>query len=104
MLKDLSRRLVVSSISIVVLVCLLVFAYQSIFQYVVIGLVALLTAVAIWEYEQFAKAKGGQMIFPALVAITVLEVLSFYVVSQSHALRFRRRRLRRLRSTARGLG
>lgn len=82
-MKDLKRRLCVSSISIAVVVLLLVFAYQSIFQFIAIGLVALLTAVAVWEYEQFAKAKGGKMIFPALVCITVLEVLSFYVASHS---------------------
>jgi phosphatidate cytidylyltransferase len=86
-MKDLKRRLCVSSISIAVVVLLLVFAYQSYFQYLAIGLVALLTVVAVWEYEQFAKAKGGRMIFPALVCITVLEVLSFYAASQSSDLR-----------------
>jgi phosphatidate cytidylyltransferase len=86
-MKDLKRRLCVSSISIAVVVLLLVFAYQSIFQYIAIGLVTLLTVVAVWEYEQFAKAKGGRMIFPALTAITVLEVVSFYAASQSQSLR-----------------
>ncbi len=86
-MKDLKRRLCVSSISIAVVVLLLVFAYQSIFQYVAIGLVALLTVVAVWEYEQFVKAKGGRMIFPALTVITVLEVVSFYAASQNQALR-----------------
>ena len=86
-MKDLKRRLCVSSLSIAVVVLLLVFAYQSIFQYVAIGLVALLTVVAVWEYEQFVKAKGGRMIFPALIVITVLEVISFYAASHTPALR-----------------
>lgn len=86
-MKDLKRRLCVSSISIAVVVLLLVFAYQNIFQYIAIGLVALLTAVAVWEYEQFAKAKGGRMVSPALTVITVLEVISFYAASQSPSLR-----------------
>jgi len=86
-MKDLKRRLCVSSISIAVVVLLLVFAYQSIFQYIAIGLVALLTVVAVWEYKQFAKAKGGRMLFPALTAITVFEVVSFYAASQSQSLR-----------------
>jgi phosphatidate cytidylyltransferase len=77
-MKDFSRRLAVSSISIAIVICLLVFAYQSFFQYVVAMCIALIAAVAIWEYEQFAKAKGGQMILPALILITVLEVLSFF--------------------------
>jgi phosphatidate cytidylyltransferase len=85
--KDLKRRLCVSSLSIAVVVLLLIFAYQSIFQYIAIGLVALLTVVAVWEYEQFVKAKGGRMIFPALVAITILEVISFYAASQYQSLR-----------------
>ena len=77
-----------SSLSIAVVVLLLVFAYQSIFQYVAIGLVALLTVVAVWEYEQFVKAKGGRMIFSgaATVKFTVLEVVSFYAASQMHRL------------------
>jgi len=77
-MKDLKRRLFVSSISIAALVLLLVFAYHPIFQYVSVGLVTLLAAVAIWEYEQFAKAKGGRMILPALMTITLLEIFSFY--------------------------
>src|SRR5277367_6205418 len=80
-MQDLSRRLAVSSISIAVILCLLVFAYQSFFQYVVAAMIALIAAVAIWEYEQFAKAKGGQMILPALISITVLEVLSFFAAA-----------------------
>lgn len=87
MMKDLGRRFAVSSISIVVVISLLMFAYQTLLQFLVAGLVALLSAIAIWEYEQFAKAKGGRMIFPALVAITVLEVLSFFAAAKNPALR-----------------
>lgn len=76
---DLYRRLIVSSISIAIVGALLFFAFHPIFQYVVAGVIALLAAVAIWEYEQFAKAKGGRMIFPALLILTVAEVLSFFV-------------------------
>jgi len=85
MLKDIGRRMAASSVAIPVVACLLIFAHQSFFQYVVAALIALLTAIAVWEYEQFAKAKGGQMIFPALVAITVLEVLAFYAAAKSPA-------------------
>jgi phosphatidate cytidylyltransferase len=80
--KDLRRRLIVSSISIVIITCILLFATQSVVQYAVAGLIAILTAVAIWEYEQFAKAKGGQLILPVLLGITVAEVLSFFVAAK----------------------
>lgn len=82
-MKDLKRRLFVSSISIALIVLLLVFAYEKIFQFIAIGLIALLAVVAVWEYKQFAKAKGGKMVFPALGLITLLEVPSFYVASRS---------------------
>ena len=81
-MNDLGRRLVVSAISIVVVFCLLWFAFNSWFQYLVALIVAVLAGVAIWEYEQFAKAKGGRMIFPFLVAVTMAEVLSFYASAQ----------------------
>ncbi len=81
-MNDLGRRLVVSAISIVVVFCLLWFAFNSWFQYLVALIVAVLAGVAIWEYEQFAKAKGGRMIFPFLVAVTMAEVLSFYAAAQ----------------------
>jgi len=86
-MHDLSRRLATSSISIAVIFCILFFAYQSLFQYVVALSVALTAAVAVWEYEQFAKAKGGRMILPALLSITVLEVLAFFAAAGHSGLR-----------------
>jgi len=81
-MTDLRRRTVVSSISIAIVVCLIVFAFHPIIQYVVAAVVAALAGIAIWEYEQFAKAKGGQMILPVLIVLTVLEVLSFFVSTE----------------------
>lgn len=81
-MNDFFRRLVVSSISIAIVVCLLVFAYQPVFQYVVAGLVSILAAVAIWEYEQFVKAKGGRMIMPALIFLTFVECFSFFFAAK----------------------
>jgi phosphatidate cytidylyltransferase len=80
--KDLSRRFFVSTITIAIVVWLLIYAFHPSFQYVVSGAVALLAGIAIWEYEQFAKAKGGRMIFPFLVALTILEVFSFYLAAR----------------------
>jgi len=82
MLKDLGRRLIVSGIVVPVVVCLGVFAKQPQFQYIVAAIIASITAVAVWEYMQFAKAKGGHMTSPALLTITILEVLSFFIAAQ----------------------
>lgn len=88
MLTDLSRRLASSAVSIPVVICAILFAHNSMFQYIVVGIVIALTAIAIWEYEQFAKAKGGQMITPALMIITGLEVFAFYLAAGNSPLRF----------------
>ena len=45
---------------------------------------AALAGIAIWEYEQFAKAKGGRMILPGLIILTVTEVLSFFISAEYH--------------------
>lgn len=82
-MSDLYRRLVVGPIAIAVVACVLFFAFQPVFQYIVAALVALLAGVAIWEYEQFVKAKGGQMIMPALIALTVCEVGAFFFAAQN---------------------
>ncbi|OGN63564.1 MAG: hypothetical protein A3E80_05685 [Chlamydiae bacterium RIFCSPHIGHO2_12_FULL_49_9] len=81
-MKDLGRRFAASSISIAVAACFLVFAFSPWFQYVVASSIALLAAVAVWEYEQFAKAKGGQILTPFLVALTILEVIAFFLAAR----------------------
>lgn len=82
-MKDLKRRLSISLVSVVGVVGLLSLTYHPWLQYIVVLAIGAMAAVAIWEYEQFAKAKGGQMIFPALLAISVLEVAAFYTSSQA---------------------
>lgn len=86
-MKDLSRRFSYSVISIIILIFLLKYSFNDWFQYVVVGIVAILTGIAIWEYEQFAKAKGGRMILPFLMAVTMIEVVSFYLAAQYPLLR-----------------
>ncbi len=78
---DLFRRLGVSSIVVLAVVGLVAFAHLPWFQFLVAAVVAGLSAIAVWEYDQFAKAKGGHVVFPALVVLTVAEVLSFFAVS-----------------------
>ncbi len=83
MLKDLGRRLIVSCVIIPFVICLAVFSKQAQFQYVVAAVMAALTAIAVWEYMQFAKAKGGEMTSPALLTITTFQVLSFFLAAKA---------------------
>lgn len=81
-MSDFYRRVIVSSITIALVVCFIVFAFDPIFQYFVAGFVALLAGVAIWEYEQFVKAKGGRMILPALIIVSMAVVFSFFLSAE----------------------
>jgi len=82
MLKDLKRRLVVSGITISAVIFLLVFAKQAVVQYVVSLIIAVLSAIAAWEYAQFAKEKGGKPKTPALVVLSALVTFSFFAAQQ----------------------
>ncbi len=77
-MSDFIRRVLVSGLAVAVLVCLIYFAFGAHFQYVVALLVALMSSIAVWEYEQFAKAKGGRMILPFLVGFVFVQTLSFF--------------------------
>ena len=85
-MKDLSKRFVLSLLAIPFVGSLLVFAMSPWFQYVVILSVAVFTCVAVWEYEQFVKAKGGRLLFPVLLLFTVLEVVSFVFAAKVSSL------------------
>jgi len=80
-MKDLYRRLVVSSISLVVLGFLLYFSHHFLFQYVVVAAIAALAATALWEYGQLVKAKKGRMVLPALMGMSVLQVFAFFIAA-----------------------
>ncbi len=82
MLKDLKRRSIVSFISISISIFLLIFAKQTIAQYFVGLTFAALSAIAAWEYAQFAKAKGGKPKSPALIVLSALVTISFFVSLQ----------------------
>ena len=77
-MKDLTRRILVSCVFIPALICLVVFALDSLFQYVVATVVAGLTSIAIWEYGQLARAKGGRVVLHFLIAAAVFQVFSFF--------------------------
>ena len=81
-MKDLKKRLALSLVIVPALVCLFVFSQDSWFQYVVVAFTGLVTCVAVWEYEQFAKAKGGKLLLPLILLFTFLIVVSFFVAEK----------------------
>ena len=82
-MKDLMRRMIVSCIVVSVVIFLILFAFNPLFQYIVAAIVAVLTGVAVWEYGQLAVAKGGQMFLPVLIVAAVAQVLSFFYAATS---------------------
>lgn len=76
-MKDLGRRLVVSTISIVLIVLLLTFAYVRNIQSVLALVLGLLSAVATWEYIQFAKERGIRVQTGLMIAFSLLLTISF---------------------------
>ena len=78
-MKDLSRRMIASGIAIAIVVCLVLFAFHPLFQFVVAGAVAAIAGVAVWEYAQLALAKGCKVVLPILITLTLLLVLSFFI-------------------------
>jgi len=87
MLKDLKRRISVSFLLIAPICFLLFFAKQAVVQYAVGLTFAALSAIASWEYAQFAYAKGGKPKAPALVALSGMVTFSFFVSLQRYDLR-----------------
>ncbi|MBI5273238.1 MAG: CDP-archaeol synthase [Chlamydiia bacterium] len=81
-LKDFTRRAVVSSISLATVTALIYFSLNVWFQYIVVAVVATLTGIAIWEYEQFVKTKGGKTLLPALITLGALQVCSFFLAAR----------------------
>lgn len=81
-MKDLGSRLVSTSISLTILITLLAFSLHPWIRYVVAVCVSFLAIVAIWEYQQLAKIKGGQVAFYPLVPLAALIVFSFFAEAQ----------------------
>jgi len=84
--KDLDKRFFLYLPTTVIAGCLLIFALNSWVQYCVTLAVALLTCVAVWEYEQLVKAKGGRLLLPVLLLFTLLEVISFFIATKNPSL------------------
>lgn len=78
--SDLSKRVFVATILIALLIVLFIFAFDPYLRYAIVSLAALLSGIGVWEYAQFAKAKGALPSFPVslLCSLAVLIVFAFF--------------------------
>ena len=78
-IKDLTRRIICSSVIIAVLIVLLVYRQIPIIQGLLVLAIVSLAAVGVWEYTQLMRAKGLHPPIRLLVFVGILEVLAIYV-------------------------
>lgn len=76
---DLSKRLIVSFLSLAILAVVLIFAYNPIVMWVLAIGVALMGAVGIWEYGKLTKLDEKQGFLPLLITFGVLVIFSFFL-------------------------
>lgn len=81
-MKDLSKRIILSLVTVPALICLFMFALNDWFQYVVILSIAGFTCVAVWEYEQLVKTVGGKLTLPLILLFALLLVISFFIAAR----------------------
>ena len=86
-MSDLAKRFWMGSLLIVCVGLILAWADHPWLQYVAVGSVGFFTMVALWEYQQFAKAKGSRVNTTLLLCLGAVEVLSFFVAAKVPYLR-----------------
>lgn len=79
---DLSRRISVSLAVITATLLLIAFAANPYVAILIVLVVAVLAAIAVWEYAQLASTKGLSPAMLLMIAVAVAEVFSFYVTHQ----------------------
>ncbi len=75
---DFGRRFITSSISIALVVLILVFAFTFWVSLFTAAAAAALSAIALWEYNQFAREKGGMAKTSLLMILAACVTVSFY--------------------------
>lgn len=77
-LADLNRRLVVSTVALLVIAFLMVFSGNVLVKSLLVLLVAGLAGVGVWEYGQFARAKSLKPALVSMIIVAVCEVFAFF--------------------------
>lgn len=75
-MKDFCRRVIVAPLFAAAAALLLVGAYHDVLCWFVIAIVAILSALAVWEYGQLARTKGAKM-GNTVVVLAFLVSISF---------------------------
>ncbi len=83
-IRDLNRRLLTSTIVIIIAGLLIAFSPYSWVGLLVAGVIAALAGIAVWEYVQLAQAKNFHPNSKLMIIVTVIEVFAFYF-AQRHA-------------------
>jgi len=81
-LTDLKRRLSVSSITIVLVALLVGFSQNVAMKVVLTAVIALLSAVALWEYANLSFAKEIKIAKNTMMIFGVLQVIASYIAIQ----------------------
>lgn len=81
-MKDLGRRLVTSSILIAFVVFILFFAFHLWVSLITAAAIAALSTIALWEYNQFAREKGGMAKTSLLMILAACVSASFFLAAK----------------------
>jgi len=79
---DFNKRLLVSITLLAILALLIIFSSQPIIRWMMIGVIALLVGVGVWEYAQLAKGKRLELCQKLMVITAIITALSFALTRQ----------------------
>lgn len=78
-LADLSKRALVSCISIFFIGILVWFSGHQPIGWILVSLVALMGAAGVWEYANLARSKGISFSSYLMIVVAVCQIFSFYI-------------------------
>jgi phosphatidate cytidylyltransferase len=81
-LPDLKRRVFISSLFTIIAAFLIAFSISPIVSGLLALTVALMAAVAVWEYGQLAKAKDLTPSIKLMIIVAICEVFAFFISSK----------------------
>jgi phosphatidate cytidylyltransferase len=79
---DLSKRLVVASLVVSIVIVLVAFAMHPLVRFLVVGAICLLVATGVLEFAKLAKTKGLSPAVHLMILIAIGEVIAFMTAHQ----------------------
>ncbi len=77
-MADLNRRLLVSSISVLVVAFLITYSQNAIVKWLLLLFITALACIGVWEYAQLAIAKGSRPASRLMIIASAIVVFAFY--------------------------